>query len=234
MKKILTFIIIFISILVIDVDALEYYTINITSSFQESIEFSDVPLIKLTFYSESNDFEDDGAIIRNIVELNESNNYSYVLNETYVNDQTKIFAMVDKDNLGKYNCELEFIPNNNGIAQINIMVTRNNFNREDIEIPKKVLESIYGKNTNNTTNNNSSNSSTSNVGNNTNSTSSTTTTIRADNNTITEQEKEEKKRQEEASVKKNNRISIILFTILGLILLLGIVFVAIKFVKANK
>lgn len=234
MKKILTLLTIFVSIFVIDVNALEYYTINVTSSFEENIEFSEVPLIKLFFYSEGSNLEDDGGIIKSIIELNENNNYSAVLNEMYVNDQTSVFAMVDKDNLGKYNCELNFIPLNDGIAQINIVVTRNVFVSQNIEIPKSVLESIYGKTTNTTIiNQNPSNESNNEnevvIGNNTTSNNQQNEIIIKDN-----AKKEQQKRKKEENIKKNNKISIALFIIIGIIVLLGIIFVGIKFVNANK
>lgn len=227
MKKIIALLIIIASIFVIDVNALEYYTINVTSSFEESIEFSEVPLIKLFFYSEGSNLEDDGAVIKSIVELNENNNYSAVLNEIYVNDQTEVFAMVDKDNLGKYNCELNFIPLNDGNTQINIVVTRNVSISQNIEIPKSVLESIYGKTTTTTIDSSSSNEA---GGEN-----NTTSNNQQNEIIIKENEKkEQKKREKEENTKKNNKISIALFIIIGIIVLLGIIFVIIKFVKANK
>lgn len=215
MKKLLVLLTILISTFVIDVSALEYYTVNITSSFEENIDFSEVPLIKLFFYSEGNNLEDDVAVAKDIVELNEKNNYSAILKEIYINDTKGIFAMVDKDNLGKYNCELHFSPMSDGIVNLDIKVTRNITTNQSVEIPKNILENIYG--TTITTNNSS--------------ISNEDATIENNNNN---EKKEQEMQEKEEKIKNNNKITIALFIIIGIILLLSLIYISVKIVNANK
>lgn len=236
MKKTLVLIAIFALIFSFDVFALEYKTVNITTTFSEDIEFSDIEKVKLTFFGDGIDYVDDAASITNIVELTKDNNYTQTVSDVKITDQSSLFAIVDKDNYGVYNCDISFDTSIVDNANINIHISRNNLPKNEFsKIPSNILEKIIGTTTNNNNSNanNSNNNSNNDENNNENKTTITTTTV--PKTTVTTIYREElKKREEEKVKKKNNVVSIILFALIGTVLLIGLVFVVYKFITANK
>lgn len=237
MKKMLIILTILISIFTFDAFALEYKTVNISVTFSEEIEFSDVEKVKLTFFGEGIDYVDDASSITNIVELTKDNDYFQTINNVKIVDQSNLFAIVDKDNYGTYNCEITLDTSVIDTANITIYVSKNNLPKDEYStIPSDILEKIIGSNTPNkdseNTNNNDENNNNHNKNNNGDSNTTTNTTDK--NETIIYKEELKKREEQEKIKKKNNTITIALFVILGIIILIALVFVMYKFVTANK
>lgn len=237
MKKLLTLIIAFILTFSFDVFALEYKTVNVSATFSEEIEFSNIEKVVLTIFGEGIDYVDDASSIVGIAELTQENNYTQTLNEIKIIDQSSLFAVVDKDNYGTYNCEIVLDTSLIDTANISIYISKNNLPKNEFsQIPSDILDKIIG---NSTTNNNNGN-----VNNNNGNSSSNNdedgeitigTTTKAITNEITyEEDLKKREEQEEKDTKKNNMVSIVLFAIIGGILLIGLVFVVYKFINANK
>ncbi len=233
MKKVFVLIITFALLFSFDVFALDYKVVNVMTTFSEEIKFSDVNKIELIFLDEGIDYNDDAASIINLVELSQENNYSQILNNVKIVDQDHLFAMVENDRYGVYDCNITLDTSVVDTANINIFVSKNNLSKNELSsIPSDILEKIVGtsvakpneatSNQNGTTNKND---------------KENTPTTSGKKETIIYRE-ELKKRQEqqekENNKKKNNIITIALFLILGIILFIALLFVVYKFVTANK
>ena len=232
MKKVFVLIITFTFLISFDVFALDYKVTNVMTTFSEEIDFSDINKIKLIFLDEGIDYNDDAASIVNLVELSQENNYSQILNNVKIVDKDHLFAMVENDNYGVYDCNITLDTSIIDTANINIFVSKNNLPKNELSsIPSDILEKIVGTsvakpnetiNKNNTTTNE-------------NQEIVITTTEKKETTVYREELKKRHDQQEkEKNKKKNNIITIALFLILGIILFAALLFVVYKFVTANK
>lgn len=235
MKKMLILIIISILTFSFNVFALEYKIVNVSTTFSEDIEFSDVEKVKLIFFGEGIDYVDDASSIINIVELTKENNYSQTINNAKIVDKSNLFAIVDKDNYGAYNCDITLDTSVVDTANISIHISKNNTPKSEYSsIPSDILKKIIGNST--TINNNGdSNNNNNSANNNEDGEIIIGTTSKTTTNGITYKEELKKREEKEKKdTKKNNIVSIILFAIIGVILLIGLVLVVYKFMNANK
>lgn len=236
MKKVLSLIIVFILTLTFDVFALEYKTVNVSATFSEEIEFSNIEKVILTIFGDGIDYVDDASSIVGIAELTQENNYTQTLNDVKIVDRNSLFAIVDKDNYGIYNCDYSLDTSLIDTANINIYISKNNIPKNEFsEIPSDILDKIIGNSTvNNNGENSNNNNSNSNNNNENNEIVIKTTTKTTTNEAIYKEELKKREEKEKKDTKKNNMVTIILFAIIGGILLVGLIFVVYKFINANK
>lgn len=236
MKKVLNLIIVFILTLSFDVFALEYKTVNVSATFSEEIEFSNIEKVILTIFGDGIDYVDDASSIVGIAELTQENNYTQTLNDVKIVDRNSLFAIVDKDNYGIYNCDYSLDTSLIDTANINIYISKNNIPKNEFsEIPSDILDKIIGNSTvNNNGENSNNNNSNSNNNNENNEIVIKTTTKTTTNEAIYKEELKKREEKEKKDTKKNNMVTIILFAIIGGILLVGLIFVVYKFINANK
>lgn len=236
MKKVLSLIIVVILTLTFDVFALEYKTVNVSATFSEEIEFSNIEKVILTIFGDGIDYVDDASSIVGIAELTQENNYTQTLNDVKIVDRNSLFAIVDKDNYGIYNCDYSLDTSLIDTANINIYISKNNIPKNEFsEIPSDILDKIIGNSTvNNNGENSNNNNSNSNNNNENNEIVIKTTTKTTTNEAIYKEELKKREEKEKKDTKKNNMVTIILFAIIGGILLVGLIFVVYKFINANK
>lgn len=236
MKKVLSLIIVVILTLTFDVFALEYKTVNVSATFSEEIEFSNIEKVILTIFGDGIDYVDDASSIVGIAELTQENNYTQTLNDVKIVDRNSLFAIVDKDNYGIYNCDYSLDTSLIDTANINIYISKNNIPKNEFsEIPSDILDKIIGNSTvNNNGENSNNNNSNSNNNNENNEIVIKTTTKTTTNEAIHKEELKKREEKEKKDTKKNNMVTIILFAIIGGILLVGLIFVVYKFINANK
>lgn len=236
MKKVLSLIIVVILTLTFDVFALEYKTVNVSATFSEEIEFSNIEKVILTIFGDGIDYVDDASSIVGIAELTQENNYTQTLNDVKIVDRNSLFAIVDKDNYGIYNCDYSLDTSLIDTANINIYISKNNIPKNEFsEIPSDILDKIIGNSTvNNNGENSNNNNSNSNNNNENNEIVIKTTTKTTTNEAIYKEELKKREEKEKKDTKKNNMVTIILFAIIGGILLVALIFVVYKFINANK
>lgn len=223
MKRIILCICLLLSFYVYNVSAQEYSTVNVITFFDENVKIDDIPKINLSFYAEGIDYVDDVSTISLELELSKDNNYSTTANNVKIVDKSNLFAMVDKDKYGKYNCSIEMDTSTPSVANITINVTENTYVKdENVSIPKNMLDSFVG---NMSTTKKIESSDEVVIG------SKTTTTTHKATQKVEEMEKQ---KQKEKNRKKNNIIITILFSTLGIFVLIVSIFVVYKFINANK
>lgn len=213
MKKILIILIMFFSCAYLKVDALEYYDIEVSTLFEENIEFDEVPTINLSLYVFNPTKEDDIGDLKEQYELTKENNYSTIIKDALITDDVTLEASIKGDDLGLFDCKLEFTEPIDNVAKITITVTRNNYEKHDVKISKDSVFKVYGITT---------------------SSSNQTTTTKITESVEETIKKEQEQIKKEEQNKKNNQITNILFITIGIIIVIGVIFVTIKFVNSNK
>lgn len=236
MKKVLVLITIFVLTFSFNVFAMDFKTVNVTATFSEEIDFADIEKVKLIIFGEGIDYVDDASSVLNIIDLTKDNNYTKSINDTKITDQNNLFAMVDKDRYGVYNCDILLDTNLIDTANITIQISKNNFSKNEFsQIPSDIIDRIIGKSTtNNNSGNTNGNSGDNNSEDNEITVGTTTTKPTTTTNEIIYREELKKREKEEQDKKKNNIVSIVLYVIIGAILLIGLVFIMYKFIMANK
>lgn len=236
MKKVLVLITIFVLTFSFNVFAMDFKTVNVTATFSEEIDFADIDKVKLIILGEGIDYVDDAASVLNIIDLTKDNNYTKSINDTKITDQNNLFAMVDKDRYGVYNCDILLDTSLIDTANITIQISKNNFPKNEFsQIPSDIIDRIIGKSTtNNNSGNTNGNSGDNNSEDNEITVGITTTKPTTTTNEIIYREELKKREKEEQDKKKNNIVSIVLYVIIGAILLIGLVFIMYKFIMANK
>lgn len=236
MKKVLVLITIFVLTFSFNVFAMDFKTVNVTATFSEEIDFADIEKVKLIIFGEGIDYVDDASSVLNIIDLTKDNNYTKSINDTKITDQSNLFAMVDKDRYGVYNCDILLDTSLIDTANITIQISKNNFPKNEFsQIPSDIIDRIIGKSTtNNNSGNTNGNSGDNNSEDNEITVGTTTTKPTTTTNEIIYREELKKREKEEQDKKKNNIVSIVLYVIIGAILLIGLVFIMYKFIMANK
>jgi cobalamin biosynthesis Mg chelatase CobN len=130
--------------------------------------------------------------------------------------------MVDGDNLGVYDCEVTLDTSNIDTANITINVSKNNTTKdENVTIPSDIVSKLFP-------NDSSSEETTTEV------VITTTTPTTFEVTTKSQAEKEAEEKKEKSTKKRNNFVSILVYTSIVLIIIIGIIFVTCKFINSNK
>ncbi len=220
MKKIFLLIIIWLSgiIFIPNTLAINYYdNVEVTTVFDESIEIDDIKQIEIAYV--------DATGYTKYFILKKENNFEYTLENVPVGDDISVeYGVVDNDYIGYYNISSELNVEDN-TANLVILVTITN-NEKNSNIPEEIKEMLESSSNYNDVSDE--NDLDDNI-------EITTTQVKT---TSKEEEKEKEKEQEEKEQeehnKKSNMIGIILFSTIGLVLLIAILYATIKIIKANK
>lgn len=223
MKKISLFIIALLSFIVYipNTLAINYYdSVNVTTIFEEDIDIDNIKQIEIAYADETG--------YTKYFMLQKENNFEHFLESVPVGNITIEYGVVDNDTIGYYNLTSELNVEGN-IANMVIYVSLQNNEKTVNEIPSEIKE-ILTPNSNYSAYNNS----TSNIEDNPDieiSTTIKTTKSIKEENEIKEQEKEENKKKHD---RKSNIIGIIMYSTLGIVILIAGLYATIKIIKANK
>lgn len=226
MKKILLLIMAIMLMITPRVNALTFYeSVTVNTSFSEEIDINSIEKIYVTL--------EDATQEAKVYTLKQEDGFSTVLTNIAAGTLRFDYGVVDNDKIGKYKITGNVnISSDYKTATVNLLVENQINNSHDNELSDEVLDIIYDnkKTTTTTTKKVEVNNDTEIVigGNNESTTTTSTQIIDSENNDKIEEEKKVQNR------KKNDLIGIVIFSILGIIILIGLLFVIVKISKANK
>lgn len=232
MKKICAFMILaFFSMLICipKTYAITYYEdVNIRAAFDESIDINNIEWVEV--------FIEDSTEYSKSYILNKYNNFTLNVDDVPIGQFIFQYGVVNDDEIGYYRVSADInINNETKTVDVNVIVTlQNNQVYERIPLTENDVNNVVGSNTNKdeTTNDNREDDEIIIGG------------YESEKNDSDEEEipdeikeareKEKREREKEEKRKKSNMIGRIMFSIIGIILAIGIIFVTIKISRANK
>lgn len=211
-----------------------YSNVLFTAYFEEDVDVSKLNNIII-------EYTDSTEKLKKLV-LSKENNYTLNIDNIPIGDINVFSVLEENDIYGYYKMTPEIVPNIDSTIKVNIYIGLQNNIKNEITINDSIKQSVLTAGVNNkTTTTNAINSETTidKNANDTNSdikedlkTTSTTKTLSLYDKTVIEQKEREKEKQK--NIKQNNKIGMILYTIIGIIFIIIILFVFVKVINANK
>lgn len=223
MKKIFVFVIVFMLAFTPKVSALTYFeNVTVNTSFAEEIDVNAINSIEICL--------EDSTQEEKMYTLKQEENFSLSLTNIIAGNLKFDYGLIENDRTGIYKVTGNVnISADYKTAVVNVLVENQNYPKQDVIIPDAALDIIYEKKTttpvvSTTTAIDSGSTESEDI------TKRTTTTSNKDDEEI----EKEKEKQRKENRKKNDIIGIVLLSILGIIVLIGLLIAIVKISKANK
>ncbi len=226
MKKIFMFLCLAISFFGFraNIYAINYYSaVNFKTSFSEEINLEEINKIEIAYA--------DQTEYTKYLMLLKDNNFESILTDVPVGDFSVEYGIVNDDTIGYYNVRADVYDNYDNTLDVVVNITlQNNPKNEDLtgDLKTEIVPS--------TNQIKPSNGTTTAVSDEEIDISDSTTTTSTTNKVDIKEEEEQQKREEEKrqNRKKSNIIGIMMFSTIGIVIIVAGIYAAIKISKANK
>lgn len=203
--------------------AINYYTsVSVKTAFSEEINLEEINTIEIAYADQTN--------YTKYITLTKDNNFGTQLENIPVGPINVEYGIVNDDTIGYYNVSADVYDNYDNTMEIIVNVSlQNNTKNENVvnDLQDKIVPSTNASNVNK--NDHSSHKEETDI-------SEDKTTTSTTNKVIIDEEEELKKQEAKkaANRKKSNIIGIVMFSIIGIVFGVFIIYAAIKISKANK
>lgn len=204
--------------------AINYYdSVKFKAAFSEEINLEEIKEIEIAYVDQTN--------YTKYLILTKESNFESILKEVPNGTINVEYGIVNNDTIGYYNISADVYDNYDNTIDVIVNVKlQNNVKNEEIkdDVKKDIIPSGNSSNSSSTTTSNSTGSTT--VSSNNNAKTTTKSSVRVE-------DEEEIRKQEEKKIanrRKSNLAGTILFSIIGLTVLIAGIYAAIKISQANK